>query len=318
MKAKFWKPDFNHARDLTQNLPALPTAVALDSEGKLAFIADAQGIIRVFQTADGKAVGEIQANPPTIETRLQTLAAGIANQEQRLIAAEKTISETKSARDSARQQLSELEKSLQQAVEIQKAAQAGAEQSPGEVTAKIAAEAAARIPAAEQAISTQRSALEAAEKAAADATTAFDSSKLPLIGLQSALKRWSAAAINTKALATRRQAEESALQVDDSQLNFTKSAAVIATQAGLLNSKRSERDRLANRFKAPQSREIAAELQATLAAIDIRITAEQETLTKVETETLTLRDLIEQSSPLALQKRSESQSFQTDYLKALE
>ncbi len=64
LKAKLWKPDFSPARDLVQNLPALPTAVALDSEGKRAFIADSQGIVRVFQTADAKAVGEIHSNPP--------------------------------------------------------------------------------------------------------------------------------------------------------------------------------------------------------------------------------------------------------------
>jgi hypothetical protein len=78
LKAKLWKPDFNLARDLSQKLPALPTAVAIDCEGKRAFIADAQGTVSVFQTADSKALGEIQANPPTIEARLQNLSAEIS------------------------------------------------------------------------------------------------------------------------------------------------------------------------------------------------------------------------------------------------
>lgn len=73
-KAKFWKSDFSHARDLVQNLPALPTAIAIDSEAKRAFVADSQGLIRVFQTSDSVQLGEIHCNPPTIETRLQSLA----------------------------------------------------------------------------------------------------------------------------------------------------------------------------------------------------------------------------------------------------
>jgi len=82
MKARLWKPDFNPARELAQNLPALPTAVALDAEAKRAFIADSEGAIQVIQTTDGKKVGEIQANPPSIETRLVTLRAQIGEQDK--------------------------------------------------------------------------------------------------------------------------------------------------------------------------------------------------------------------------------------------
>jgi WD40 repeat protein/mono/diheme cytochrome c family protein len=76
-KVKFWKPDFNHARDLAKDLAFLPTAVALDTEAKRAFVADSQGAIRVFKTYDSTQVGEIHGNPPTIESRLQKLALEI-------------------------------------------------------------------------------------------------------------------------------------------------------------------------------------------------------------------------------------------------
>jgi hypothetical protein len=75
MKVKLWKPDFNHARDLAQNLPAMPTAVALDFEGKRAFVADVQGTIRVYEAADGKPAGEIPSNPPPVAARLERLDA---------------------------------------------------------------------------------------------------------------------------------------------------------------------------------------------------------------------------------------------------
>ncbi len=93
-KAKLWKQDFSHARDLAQNLPATPTAVALDFEGKRAFIADSEGAVRIFQTADAKPVGELQANPPTIAARLASLSASSAQQEQIIAAAGKTSEQT--------------------------------------------------------------------------------------------------------------------------------------------------------------------------------------------------------------------------------
>lgn len=77
-KVKWWNPDFSHARDLAQDLPALPTACAVDFEGKIAFIADAKGTLRAWQTADGKALGEIPTNPPTIATRLASFDKEIA------------------------------------------------------------------------------------------------------------------------------------------------------------------------------------------------------------------------------------------------
>jgi hypothetical protein len=102
-KAILWKPDFSHARDLTQSLPAVPTAAALDAEGKRAFIGDARGMVLVYETADGKPAGEIPTNPPAIETRLQTIHARITSQEQNLATANSdaalaTLTDLKNAR----------------------------------------------------------------------------------------------------------------------------------------------------------------------------------------------------------------------------
>lgn len=318
MKAKLWKPDFNPARDLAQNLGALPTAVALDSESKRAFIADSEGVIRVFQTADGKPLGEIRANPPTIETRLIALKTQISQQEQTITTAEKTLADRNSARDAARHALAEAEKAHNQAIEIQKAAEAGAPQNPNEGTAKIAADALARIQTTDQAIPPFRTALETAEKSVAEATAAFDTSKAPLQPLRDSVKRWSAAAINTRALASRREAEENALKTDDHQLNFTQSAEAITTQANALNKKRNEREQLANQLQPALSTETHAELEATLGAIDIRISLELEALQKLENEAISIRQSIDQTAPLAHQKKQEFDSFLSAYRKSLE
>ena len=234
LKLKLWKPDFSHARDLAQNLPALPTAVALDSEGKRAFVADAQGHIRVFQTTDGQSLGEILSNPPPIATRLQQLAGDL-----------KKLTESPSLTEAAAQ--------------------------------------------------TQVSQLSAA------------------------LKRWTAAEINTRALASRRSADAQAITVEESQLEFTQDAEAITTQAARLNSKRSEADQLKTHLEtcdlAPAHH---AEIRATLAAVEIRISQEATAFAQAEEKTISQRQKIEQSAPLAHQSHIESITLKSQYLKSLE
>ena len=225
LKAKLWKPDFSLARDLAQNLPALPTAVALDSEGKRAFIADAQGTVRVFLTADAKVVGEIRGNPPSIATRLLALTTEMAKPE-------------------------------------------------------LAAN---------------------------------------LASMKSSLKRWAAAAINTKALKTHREADESALAVEETQLDFSQATAAVALQSAALNAKRNERGQIVEQLKAGTLEpELAAEFEATLAVIDLKLATALAAFLKSEAAALNLRATIEQAAPLAHQKRLESISLRTAYSKALE
>ncbi len=78
LKAKLWKPDFTPARELSGKLPALPTAAALEAESQRAFIGDVRGTVTVLNTADGKVLGEIKSNPPTLAARLNTITAQIA------------------------------------------------------------------------------------------------------------------------------------------------------------------------------------------------------------------------------------------------
>ncbi|MEO5716054.1 MAG: c-type cytochrome domain-containing protein [Luteolibacter sp.] len=228
MKARFWKADFNPARDLIQNLPALPTAVALDAEAKRAFIADSEGVIRVIQTVDGKQSGEIRANPPNIESRLVALRTQIAEQEK----------------------------------------------NPSD-----------KLP--------------------------------PLPALQDSLKRWTAAEINTRALTTRREADEKALLTEEQQLNFTRVADTITTQANVLNQKRNQREQLANTPTTGLSPEAVIELKTTLAAADLRISLELEALLKAEEETVSTAQTIDQNAPVAAAKRIESDSLKSAYHKAL-
>ncbi len=242
--AKLWKPDFTPVRDLTKDLPALPTAVALDSEGKKAFVADANGTIRVFLTADSRPAGEIQSNPPTIQARLDFLATVISSRERALTDAGKE----------AKQPSPEINKIQDQ-----------------------------------------------------------------LVTLKAAVKRWTAAAINTKAIFTRRESEDLSIALEDSQVNFTRSADQISVQQKVLATKRAEREQFAHQFKnLPLSEETTAEIAATLTAIDISIGRELETLRKFQDEVIASRDSIEQAALIAQAKRTETASLTTAYRKALE
>ncbi len=127
-KVKLWKADLNHERDLAQDLPVLPTAVALDAEGERAFVADAMGTVRVFSTADGASLGEFQANPPSIEARLVALSASLEELTVDLSTKERSATEAQQSLEAARKALAEAEARLGQAREIAAAAKRGAEE----------------------------------------------------------------------------------------------------------------------------------------------------------------------------------------------
>jgi WD40 repeat protein len=134
-KAKLWKADFSPLRDLAGPFPELPTAAAFDPETNRAFVADAAGTVRVFETTEGKLIGEILANPPTIEARLKTLA-DLANQQQQTLAkAEAAAKQTADVLDTARKALAEAEKNHKQSTDIHQAAAAGAQQAKQQLDA---------------------------------------------------------------------------------------------------------------------------------------------------------------------------------------
>lgn len=134
-KAKLWKADFNLHKDLGA-MPELPTAVAIDVESKKAFVADALGTIRAYDTSEGKPAGEILANPPTIETRIKTLADRAGTQKQRLADAETAAKQKATALEAARKALADGENSLKQSREIANAAKAGADKAKQELDAR--------------------------------------------------------------------------------------------------------------------------------------------------------------------------------------
>lgn len=69
---RLWKPDFSGLRTI-KDLPDIPTAVAIDHQGRKVFTGDYQGRIHVHAIADGKALGTFDNNPPALATRLEQI-----------------------------------------------------------------------------------------------------------------------------------------------------------------------------------------------------------------------------------------------------
>ncbi len=92
LKAKIWKPDFNPLRDFAA-VPALPTAIAVDAEGKRAFVGDINGLVHVFQCDNGALIATLQNNPPAIATRITQLEQALAAHPESITVAQKTTTD---------------------------------------------------------------------------------------------------------------------------------------------------------------------------------------------------------------------------------
>lgn len=71
-KIKTWKPDFKLRKEMKIE-SALPTCIALAADGSKVFVGDYNGEISVWHAAEGKRLGSMPSNPPTISNRLATL-----------------------------------------------------------------------------------------------------------------------------------------------------------------------------------------------------------------------------------------------------
>ncbi len=119
---KLWKSDFNQTREI-KDLPDIPTAVTLDSDGKRVFIADYSGVVFVHDVEKGDRIGQFDANPPSIASRIASLQQGIAAHQEshKIVLAARTEAATKL--DEARKRVADTETQLTQAKEAVPAAQ---------------------------------------------------------------------------------------------------------------------------------------------------------------------------------------------------
>jgi WD40 repeat protein len=403
LKAKLWKPDFNHALDLVQNLPSLPIAVAIDGDAKRAFVADADGIIRVYNNADAKPLGEIAANPPSIAVRIEQIDAAINNHPTTLTTAEKAVADQTAALEAARKALADTETAHRQANEAHQAARnaenetkqkletlrqaiaakraevdqvtaernnalaaiepakqalaaapegqkdpaplAALEKAHGDLATRVGqleAELAAvakdeptlaaalnaatqAATAAEQPIKPTLDAIEPARKTVAEreatlaqATQAFEAAKGQIPHLHAYRKRWAAAAINTKALAARTEAERVRLEAEDQLDAFSTAIAELTPEQEKLNTKRAEAKAILAKLDSSDLTEDARkELESTLKAVRRTITRTAENLRQLEQNLLATREAADTKVPQAHQTTTTATQLKNQYLEAL-
>lgn len=80
-QVKVWTAAGDGGKPLAPNFDDVALHATFDSEGKRVFAGDWAGTIRVWDVADGKAVGELSPNPPRIADRLAAAAKRLADAE---------------------------------------------------------------------------------------------------------------------------------------------------------------------------------------------------------------------------------------------
>ena len=306
LKARLWKPDFSPAREISGRLPALPTAVALDNERKRAFIGTASGSIHVYHTDDGKPLGEIPTNPPSLATRIAALNTLIAKAGENLATTSRNLAAATITRDQAAKSLESAQNAHHQAIEIHKAAEADSQKNPGETSAKLASDAASRIGPATEELEKRQRELTTAQTAFDAATKARQNASDSLARLTRDRTRWAAATLNTHAIAADQLAESSSLDARSARTSFTETARKLSQQAGILRLKRHQRTLLATNTPPPVPYPALSETSATLAAIDLTIDRELAAYRKLETELLDLSAAIGPAVSLSHQKKLEA------------
>jgi len=86
--AKVW--DANGTQKMaTEAFPEIPVATCLSHDGKKIIVGDWNGEIKVFDTADGKVIGTVLGNPPSIQTRILNASETVKDTKSKLIEEEK-------------------------------------------------------------------------------------------------------------------------------------------------------------------------------------------------------------------------------------
>jgi WD40 repeat protein len=193
--AKLWQGDGAKIRDLA-GLGDIGMEVAFDNESKRVLAGDWTGTIVVWNAEDGKELGRINTNPPTLAARLDEVARSLAQAEAELkakadqqAALQKQAADRQAAAEQAAKQLVAVAEKSRQAAEATKQAQAALQQQQTALDAAAAQAKQAETAAADtqQTVGKASDALQQAEAALAQAKAAFDKAAQDRDAAQAAL-----------------------------------------------------------------------------------------------------------------------------------
>lgn len=253
LKAKLWKADFNALRDFAA-VPALPSAVAIDSEGKRAFVGDINGLVHVFDCASGAIIGTIGNNPITLVTRIAQVDESIKNHPQTLAAAQQQAAAAQAKVEEQKKAIAAADAALQ----ATKASLAQAQQKENECKGKTEA---------------ARAAL-AAKKAEADALRPQQQPAQALVDQSNAQLT------SAQAAGAAPQLEQAQAALTDAQNKLNEiNNKLTALDAAIAVHAKEEQDN--NALLAPATQVVAAE-QAKVAPAEAALKAAQEAMPAIE------------------------------------
>lgn len=172
-KARLWKADFNPLRDLGK-IPALPTAIAIDAEGKRVFVGDTDGHIHVINASDGKIIKTLTNNPPTLADRIQVINQQLTAFPELLEKVQQKINESQAKFDEQQKSITTATNNLQQAKQAVAQAQQKLQATKG------------KIQATGKNLSTKKTEAEALRAKFATAKNALEQSRTALTSAQTA------------------------------------------------------------------------------------------------------------------------------------
>jgi Planctomycete cytochrome C/WD domain, G-beta repeat len=340
-KAKLWKSDFNALREIS--LPSLPTAAAIEWEGKRAFVADASGNVQSFSAEENgtPALAAFPSNPPSIETRLRLIAQRISGEQRAVAEAGASAGATQNAIKAAADLLAAEENNHRQAQLILSTCTDGAAKAEQELAAlkakadappaaieqaatmllaakKNLEAAQARIAPTKAQVDAARKSLDEAKAIAAGGTQKLDAANAAIASLRAQEKIWSAAAINTHALQASAKAQKLS-ELSETEIEaFHQALAALAEPNAKLVAKRSERDEFAAKLKTSSLTGAAAhEALATLRILDASVKNLTDTLSQQESKLAESRAKIDTTIKSMAETQRQSNQLRESYFQAM-
>lgn len=298
-KLKLWKPGFGHERDLVGKLPDLPTAVAIDADGERAFVGDASGMIRAYQTQDGKSLGEFPNHPPSIETRIAGLRRSLDEAREKSAAAKTKDGKQRTRVEAARRDLHDAKSKRHQAQRILSAAKSPAGLDD-EAASKLASKARERLNKADEIVKQRNEELRKAQESAKQAAAERNRAERGFTGIQREIRTWNAAALNTLRIEAKRASAQHRDEAEFLRMDFSEQAAAVTGQTETVNRKRAECRNIA-RFLDPTEPDRPAHLEAhaTLASVRNVLAREEAALADLEDQLVRIREETDRSARLA-------------------
>ncbi|MEP4076581.1 c-type cytochrome domain-containing protein [Haloferula sp.] len=322
--ARIWKPDFGQLREI-KDLNDIPTAISLNAEGTRLFIGDYNGLITVHDTKTGDRLGQLNANPPTIETRITDLQKKISDHPVLLSKAKKQVEAKRSELEKKKTLRSEAESAAKKAKDAMGAAKRTLDDTnkitppdPPQKASAVAAleKARKRSSESDQRLAQVRDAVKKAEESLAKVSKNAESAESGMSALKRQERHWLAAQLNAQALETTARVEQLELDAGELAATFTDSAKALEQSSNELARKRAERNEIAERLEVTDSLH-SEELESVLAALDSTISAMSRKHQEIEHLIIASRENAEQGLAELSVTRLKASDLKKAYFSAL-